>query len=249
MPQRRALSLNWMNPSYLGRWNPNQVSGYEKHQNLHSLLSQLAVPSSGCTRRDPLGRKGWMLWPGCGLWWQRSVGGGAPLSGKGWGIPNSGIYAALFWKQSTAVLYRSHLLRRLLARGCSRQGHCPPTGGSHRRPSGTERTGSIRLEDTRGWGTWRAHSVLGGMLGWGGGEREGRNLSVGEVCHWITKRAGGALKGGLECPLLALFLGPTSSPALGNRGRAHWRWLWINIVYPAALQGTSTEQEVETQRG
>lgn len=53
----------------------------------------------------------------------------------------------------------------------------------------------------------------------------------------------------LNVPLLALFLGPTSSLALGNRGRAHWRWLWINIVYPAAMQGTSTEQEVETQRG
>lgn len=59
MPQRRALSLNWMNPSYLGRWNPNQVSGYEKHQNLHSLLSQLAVPEGilwgekgGCFGQD-----------------------------------------------------------------------------------------------------------------------------------------------------------------------------------------------------
>lgn len=119
----------------------------------------------------------------------RREGGGLLFRGRVEGIPNSGIYAGLFWKQSTAVLYRSHLLRRLLAQGCSRQGHCPPTGGSHRRPSGTERTGSIRLEDTQGWGTWRAHSVLGGMLE-GGGEREGRNLSAGEVCHWITKRAG-----------------------------------------------------------
>lgn len=55
-----------------------------------------------------------MLWPGCELWWQRSEGGGCPF-GEGLGIPNSGIYPGLFGKQSTAALYRSHLLRRLLA--------------------------------------------------------------------------------------------------------------------------------------
>lgn len=170
MRQRRALSLNWMNPSYLGRWNPNQVSGYEKHLNLHSLLSQLAIPSSGCTRRDPLRRKGWMLWPGCGLWWQRSVGD-CPFPG--------GLGDTKFWDLRRVVLEAEHSgslqkppSQALASRGFSRQGHCPPIGGSHLRPSGAEGTGSIQLEDT--WaGVLGEHIPLLGELRGGGRGRVG----------------------------------------------------------------------------
>lgn len=180
-----------MNSSYLGRWNPNQVSGYEKHLNLHSLLSQLAIPSSGCTRRDPLRRKGWMLWPGCG-WWQRSVGD-CPFPG--------GLGDTKFWDlrrvvleaEHSGALYRSHLLRRLLAGDAPGRVTVLRQGAPHLRPSGAEGTGSIQLEDT--WaGVLGEHIPLLGEFGGGGREREGRNLSTGEVCHWITKnRAGGDL--------------------------------------------------------
>lgn len=57
----------------------------------------------------------------------------------------------------------------LASRGCSRQGHCPPTGGSHLRPSGAEGTGSIQLEDT--WaGVLGKHIPLLGEFGGGQGE-------------------------------------------------------------------------------
>lgn len=150
-----------------------------------------------------------MLWPGCGFWWQRSEG--AAHSRRGLDTKFWDLHLIALQEEQRGSLQEPPL-KRLLVRemevqGCSRQGRCPPAGGSHLRPNGVEGTGSIPLEDPQ-VGPLGEHIPLLGDT-----ERESRNPNADEVSlEHEGEGRWGSDREGLNAPLLALFLGATSSP-------------------------------------
>lgn len=75
-----------MNPSFLARWNPNQVSGYEKRTSAPFFASWL-YPLFLDKPEDL------MLWPGCVL--MAKILEGCLFRENVRGLPNSGIYSGL----------------------------------------------------------------------------------------------------------------------------------------------------------